>query len=347
MKRAARLLRWVAGCAAATFLLWLAFRSVEWGAVGDAVRAAGKVSLVLAVALNLSILLLWTVQWKLFAGPVGRRGGDGPRSAAPSLGRVFEVVTVMSTVSNSVPFMAGQATGVHLLATRGDTGHVGALSVLALDQLAEGLAKVALLALLAFLAPLPPGLKEAALTVTAGVSVLAAGLVLVTWLRARDRLVVRPTGARGGSPSDRIRRFVLRFADGLHALRSPRTLVAGIGLALAMKVAEGGAIVAVQHALGVEVPFWATVLVLASVGLATMVAVAPGNLGVYEASAFAAYRLAGLDVETSAALALLQHALFLLPAAGTGWLVLAAGGRGPRTSPVGAGEPGALEPGAT
>jgi uncharacterized membrane protein YbhN (UPF0104 family) len=98
--------------------------------------------------------------------------------------------------------------------------------------------------------------------------------------------------------------------------------VGGLALALAMKAAELGGIWAVQRGFGVDLGLGGSLLVLASVSLATMVSVAPANLGVYEASAFAAYRLAGVDPEMATALALAQHAVYLLPATGTGWLLL-------------------------
>lgn len=322
-----RRLRWVAAWTAATLLLWLAFRAVAWTDVWRTLAGARAWWIAGALAANFCILLLWSRQWRLFC----------PRPVSPS--RMFEVTTVMATVANSVPFLAGQAAGVHLLATRGGTGHAPALSVLALDQLAEGLAKVSVLALLALLVPLPAELKASATVVAVGVGALAVALaVAARWggtaikvagtegTPARERFEDRRRDRRGRADAvgrERpIRDFGRRFALGLQALRRPGTFAGGFGLALAMKGAEGGAIVAVQAALGVQLPLWATVLVLASVGLATMVAVAPANLGVYEASAFAAYRLAGVDPETAAALALLQHAAYLLPLAGTGWLVV-------------------------
>jgi uncharacterized membrane protein YbhN (UPF0104 family) len=56
------------------------------------------------------------------------------------------------------------------------------------------------------------------------------------------------------------------------------------------------------------------------VSLATMVPLAPANLGLYEAAVFAAYRFLGLDSEPALGLALCQHACFLLAMIGPGYL---------------------------
>jgi uncharacterized membrane protein YbhN (UPF0104 family) len=112
------------------------------------------------------------------------------------------------------------------------------------------------------------------------------------------------------------------MAEHVRTARRPRTILVGVVLALGMKAAELLGILAVQRALGVEVELGVSLLVLASVAVATMLSVSPANLGIYEASAFAAYRLGGIPVETGAALALVQHAVFLVPATGIGWALL-------------------------
>ena len=61
--------------------------------------------------------------------------------------------------------------------------------------------------------------------------------------------------------------------------------------------AELGGILAVQRSLGLDLPVGTALLVLASVNFATIVSISPGNLGVFEAASFAAYRLAGVSAE--------------------------------------------------
>ena len=79
---------------------------------------------------------------------------------------------------------------------------------------------------------------------------------------------------------------------------------------------------ATQMSLGQELPFWTTILVMAALNLATIFPITPGNFGVYEATAFLIYKFSGLSPEIALSLAFLQHICFLVPMAGTGWVVL-------------------------
>ena len=81
-------------------------------------------------------------------------------------------------------------------------------------------------------------------------------------------------------------------------------------------------IVAVQLAFGLEPSVARALLVLASVSVATLAPIAPGNVGVYEAAVFAAYRYTGVAGDTALAIALVQHLCFLLPMLLTGYLTL-------------------------
>ncbi|HEX9887473.1 MAG TPA: lysylphosphatidylglycerol synthase transmembrane domain-containing protein [Longimicrobiales bacterium] len=309
-------LLWLLGWAAATAIGVVAFSRVRWGEVASVLAGGAPGWLAVAALLNLSILGLWATQWRLFL----------PRGAVLSLRSMFEVVAVVSTVANGGPPLTGHATGAHLLAGRVGTAgsrYAQGVAVVALDQLAEGLAKVLLLVAVLAFTPLPPALEGALTTLLVAVGVLGAGLL---WAAHRVTAPSPADPAEGpvlaATGAGRVTAFLRNVAASLDALRDPRMAVGGLALALAMKAAELGGIWAVQRGFGVDLGLGGSLLVLASVSLATMVSVAPANLGVYEASAFAAYRLAGVDPEMATALALAQHAVYLLPATGTGWLLL-------------------------
>ena len=99
-------------------------------------------------------------------------------------------------------------------------------------------------------------------------------------------------------------------------------LGAGLFLALVMMALQALGIWATQMSLGQELPFWTTILVMAALNLATIFPITPGNFGVYEATAFIIYKFSGLSPEMALSLAFLQHICFLVPMAGTGWVVL-------------------------
>lgn len=300
---------WLVAWAVLTILVVLAFRGVAWD---DAVSAFGQADLrwlLLAVAADFLILPLAAYQWIRFL----------PRGASVGFRPMFWITAVTSTVSNGGPFLAGHAAGIHLLATRGGVGHATAVSVKALDQLAEGLAKLAMVGAVLLLVPLPVSLRATAFTLGVGVPLLGLGLLLAAH---RARRLEDWAGERRGWLGA-VLSFLARVAAQLDAIRNPRAFWVGLLLALLQKAAEALAIWAVVMALGVEMPAWGILLVLTAVNLSTMASVTPANLGIYEGSALVAYRLAGVEPELALGLSVVQHVAYLIPLAGAGWVLLA------------------------
>ena len=230
---------------------------------------------------------------------------------------MFGVTAVMAMMVNSVPMLVGQATGLHLLATRARVGHATALSVIALDQLAEGMAKLSVLCALAAVTPLPPALRGGLAVLATAVALLLVVVMAAAWSHRRVRLPAPERLALARAAG-----FVTDWVAGLESARQPAVLAGGLAISLTMKGAEMGGILAVQAALGVELPLWSTLAVLAAVSLATIISVSPGNVGVYEGSAYLAYTALGVSPDTALGLAVLQHVAYLIPMAGTGWVVV-------------------------
>jgi uncharacterized membrane protein YbhN (UPF0104 family) len=276
----------VAAWLAATVCLGIALRHADLVALRQVVATARPAGLLLAVTLNAGLLMLWTTAWLALL----------PRSAPPtSFGVLFEINALTLALANTLPFLGGHASGIALLAKRARLGAGNAVSLMVLDQWGEGLSKVTLYLIAGSLAPLPSWLRPAVLSVCVGVAVLS--LIL---------LIVR------------------RRWESMSALRSPSHAAVAFACFVGMKALEGLAIVAVQRAFGVAVTPAGTLLILTFVSLATMLPLAPGNVGPYELAAAAGYRYLGVPQDTALALALAQHACFLTPAVGVGYAMLSA-----------------------
>ena len=288
----------------ATLLLVVALRDVDWDRLLQLLRTLRLPWVAAAIGLNGSIIVLWSLQWKTLV--------PGERSV--TWRNMFLVVSAMAMISNSVPFMVGQASGVLLLARYGRIGHASALSVYTMEQVAEGVAKIVLVAGVALYAPLPARLAWGAQGLAVVVTVLGVAFVLLAFRFRHPSAGQHTKGVLG-----RVKCFGAQWAHSLEGLRTPRVFGAAIALALAMKAVEFGAILAVQQSLGLDLPVGTALLVLASVNFATIVSVSPGNLGVFEAASFAAYRLTGVSPEHALALSLLQHVCYLIPMVGVGY----------------------------
>ncbi len=289
----------------ATLLLGFALKEIEWDQLIQLLRTLRLPWLVFAVGLNGSIVVLWSLQWKVLV----------PGEGSVTWANIFLVVSAMAMISNSVPFMVGQASGVLLLARYGGIGYASALSVYTMEQVAEGIAKLTVVLGVAFFAPLPASLARGVQVVAVLVSVLGLTFVVLAFRFRHPPAAGRPAGTL-----DRVKHFGAQWAHSLEGLRTPRVFAVGIALALGMKAMELGGILAIQHALGLDLPVGTALLVLASVNFATIVSVSPGNLGVFEVASFTAYRLTGVSPEHALTLSLLQHVCYLIPMLGVGYL---------------------------
>jgi uncharacterized membrane protein YbhN (UPF0104 family) len=279
-------LAWLGAWLLATVLLVACARTIDWTRTGEVVSAARPGWLGVAVLANGTILLCWAAFWRALI-PAG--------DASVGYRRMFEIVATASSLMNTVPFGGGHASSIVLLMRRGGTTQRGALSVLALDQLGEGVTKVCLFVLVAILLPLPAWMRAGVTTAALGVAAWFVTLIVAS-----------------------------RWARELEILKDCRRSAGALACVIAMKGVEALALAAVQHAFGVQISAGGTLLVLAALILGTMLPVAPGNLGTYEASVFLAYRYLGISPEQALTLAVVEHLCFLLPSVGVGYAFISA-----------------------
>jgi len=275
----------VTALALVTCIVIAGLTRVDWTRTLDVLRRAQPSWLVVAILANAAIIFAWAEFWRLLRPPT---------ELPVTYRRMFEISATASALMNTLPFGGGHASSVVLLVRRAATSQRGAVSVLALDQLGEGIVKVALFLVVALFAPLPVWMRA---------SVTTASLAVAAWL-----VVMLVTS---------------RWARELAILKSARALSALLFVALT-KVAEGLAIAAVASAYGITLSVSGTLLVLAAAILASMLPLSPGNLGTYEAGVFLAYRHIGLSPEQALSLAIAQHACFMIPSVGIGYLFLSA-----------------------
>ena len=280
---------------------------VDWPLAIAAIAKAKPLPLILAVLFNAMILVFATAQWLLFL----------PEGVSVARSKMFKIMAIMSTVANSGPAGGGAAVGVHLLARQEGVGHSVGLSVLLLDQLVEGLVKVAIVLLAIVVVPIGLEYKAVSATILIGVPTLFFVLTVIAHRKsALESISERTTGFLG---------WVLTklnlVAANLEALRRPKKLSLTVVLGLLQKLVAALAITCILLAFGVVTPWWGILAVLVAVNLSTVVSVTPANLGVFEGAAFLVYTSLGISSDTAVALAIVQHAAYLIPLAGIGWII--------------------------
>ena len=304
-----RKLLWVAVWVAATYLLYLIFRDIDWSAAWRHIESSLPGWLLMACLFNILVQVFWVSQWRAFL----------PKKHDVPFWRMFELTSLTSLAMNTVPFGGGHAFGVVMLAKREKVGHAIALSVLALDQIAEGFAKITLFAMVALFAPIPEVMKKA---IVWALLAIAALFALLMFFAHRHRDHKEPRKDESLALSGKASQFIAKWARHLEPVRNARTFSFGVAMALGMKLMEGLGIWAVQKAFGLDLPIWTVCVTLAAVNLATMLPVAPGNLGVFEAAVFYIYKFFGLAPEVAMGLAIVQHLCYLLPKIVVGYSIM-------------------------
>ena len=290
-----------------TALIVATIGRVDWTLAIAAVAKAKPLPLILAVLLNAMILVFATAQWLLFL----------PEGVSVARSKMFKIMAIMSTVANSGPAGGGAAVGVHLLARQEGVGHSVGLSVLLLDQLVEGLVKMVIVLLAIVVVPIGLEYKAVSATILIGVPTLFFVLTVIAHRRfVLESISERTTGFLGW-----ILTKLNLVAANLEALRRPKKLSLTVVLGLLQKLVAALAITCVLIAFGVVTPWWGILAVLVAVNLSTVVSVTPANLGVFEGAAFLVYTSLGISSDTAVALAIVQHAAYLIPLAGIGWVI--------------------------
>ena len=286
-------------------LFYLCLQSIDLDRAWIEFSRADPFWLFAAVFFNACILGVWSSLWYLLL----------PEKCSVPFSRIFQANSYMSTSCNTIPFPGGHAVGVVALPRRAEVGHSVALSVLALDQLMEGFAKTFVLTLVVIFVPLPEPVGQAILIFVVVIGFFASIMFYLAHKQPR---------VKEGTISfiDKIRKFVSRWSVHLEILRDVRIFSFGLLLALLMMFVQTLGIWAVQKSLGLDLPFWAPILVMGALNLVTVLPITPGNFGIYEGTAFLAYQFYGLSSELALSLAFLQHLCFLIPMVGSGYLVL-------------------------
>jgi glycosyltransferase 2 family protein len=291
----------------ATMLLLYFVSRVDRAALRNAAEVVDWKWIIAAMIANALILVSWAGLWWIVS----------PEDERPTYRLMFEINAVASALMNTVPFLGGHAAAVVLMIKRAAMSRAAALSVLALDQLGEGLAKGSIFLLVAIAAPIPDWMRLGVATVSIAVGALLVGMVILAHSHAK----IRPDAEKPLTVFMRMRVLAATWAHRMETLRSVKQSFVALGFALGTKVAEGLGLMAVQHAFGVDLSPGSTALVLAAVVLGSILPVSPGNVGTYEAGAFLAYRHLGIDPATATILAIASHACFMIPSVGIGYVL--------------------------
>jgi uncharacterized membrane protein YbhN (UPF0104 family) len=282
---------------------------LPWPEIWHALTTTNPLWICVALGFNLLIYPAGIIQWQLLASP----------SRHIPAGRMFEIVA-LSGMSNSVlTAIGGTTSAIVLLVVRGGMTSVNAISVLLVDQLLVGVAKLYIIAAAALVAPLPQIAVDASL-VFSGLALLLViavlGLAHADGVVRRIRVPQRTHRSRGVA-------LMRKFVRSLWALRSLKLAALTAALAVVKKSLEVGAAFGVQLAVGAEPSLPMAILTVAAVSVVTTAPIMPGSFGVYSATVLLVYQFLGYPLAMGLLAGLLLHLVELAPSLIVGYATFA------------------------
>jgi glycosyltransferase 2 family protein len=238
-------------------------------------------------------------------------------------GVAFQGQLLGFAANNVIPFRVGELVKADYLARRGGESRSAVLAVVATERILDAACLLALFVLVAPLALPRIGHPRAVAVSAAAVGGAAtAGWLIATrasrWVRgfrSIETWLGLPEGGRLSSAAD-------AFARGLGGFRSPGVLASGL---LGTVVYWGSAFVSVQlclDAFRIATPWFAPAVVLVFLAFGTALPASPGLLGTYDYFFVAALLVFGVGANRGASVALVAHALSMVPFTIVGLLVV-------------------------
>lgn len=301
----------ILGIALSVGLLFWAMRGVNLAEVGQRLRAAHALPLLIATVVATITYPLRVFRWRLLL----RRDDGGPISAMP----LWHAVAIGFMANNILPFRAGELVRVFAAGRLTGAPFGAVLSSIAVERIFDGLAVVALLTIGLIGSDLPAGVRVGGVSVAhaaqtagllAGLALIAAVLV-VAFPLATEALVRRLLPA--GRITNRIVDIIEGIRLGLTALRSPSRLAGVVCWSLVIWMLNALAFRVAFTAFDIPVGYAGALVLHGVVVVGISVQFSPGFVGQFEAAIVAALALYGISNDVASSYAIAYHAVTFLP----------------------------------
>lgn len=303
-RRLRRRLSAAAGIAVSGLLFFLTFRGIPFSEVAQSVRGAAWAPLALCVPVQAISFWIAAVRSRDLLRPVG------PYRVRDT----FRAFLAYFVANNVLPFRLGEVVRADLLSRCGRASFASSATVLGVERVLDLLF---LAGLFLIVVPFSSGRLTMGQVVPALVLGLVAGVGFSVWaVRNRTKsveLAGRLTRPLGPGVQNAVSALAGQIVDGLASLRSARDIAPSLGLTL---LYWGSMMVNVYlwfAAFELDLPWVAAPTVLLFVSLGHLIPSAPSGIGTYHFFCVAGLELFGVGATTAASVALVGHALAVVP----------------------------------
>lgn len=292
------------GLVISVVLLFLTFRGLDWAEVGQALRTANFPVIGGAACVMLGAFALRAVRWSWLLRPVRRLP---PRE-------LFAIVLIGFFGNYVLPAKTGELVRAYVLGKREKMSKSAILGSIAVEKTMDTLILFVILLGTLWTVSLPEDLsnfeRAAALFL---MLVIAVMFILAARGRHAANLIVR--GLQFVFPwwKERVERITHSFVDGLSVLYHGSS----IGMVLLYSAAIWTCTTFIFHliglALGLQVPLYAYVIIVAVTNMASFIPSAPGRFGTLEFLSVLVLGWFGVDKNTAVLFPILLRLVQLVP----------------------------------
>lgn len=296
---------------------YLAFRDVEFDALGRALSSQEYIFLVPSGGALVAGVLLRAWRWQLLF----------ERGSRPSL-RVFVNALLVGYLFNTIlPARAGEVVRVQVLGRRTGISRAQVLATVVLERTYD---VVVLVLLLACATPFLPAVSWRTPALVLG-AMIVSGLVAAAWAAQRSssaaESLIRSLARLPLLDPGRVERAGANFMCGLVSLRFTRLVLTAIAVTAASWLTLALSTWFLLLGTEIEAGLGAALLVLVATNLILVLPTSPAALGAFEAAAVLALSAYGVEREQALSFALVLHALNAFPYLPLGYTALVLHGR--------------------
>jgi uncharacterized protein (TIRG00374 family) len=309
-------------------LLALFLRGAHLDVVWREIRGADPWLIALSAGITILTMVLRALRWQYLLAPIGHA----------AFGPAFRTTTIGFAASAVLPARAGEVIRPYLLARQEGLSATATFATIIIERVLDALTCVMLLA--SFVLFFDPGMDRADsrlywLVEVGGITVGALAIVLLAgmFVAARDpeaaaRWAYKVEHLLPGKLTHKLAGALLKFAEGLAVVRTPKRLALALLLSLPLWLSIGWGIWAVTRAFGIEMPFTGSFLLIALLVVGVSVPT-PGGVGGFEAAVqIGLTSFYAVPNDRAVGTALVLHAVSLLPTIALGFVFVLQDGLG-------------------
>src|SRR5687768_224218 len=309
-------------------LLALFLRGAHLDVVWTEIREANPWLIALSAGITILTMVLRALRWQYLLAPIGHAG----------FGPAFRTTTIGFAASAVLPARAGEVIRPYLLARQEGLSATATFATIIIERVLDAVTCVMLLA--SFVLFFDPGMDRADsrlywLVEVGGITVGALALVVLAgmFIAARDpeaagRWAYKLEHLLPGKLTHKLAGALLKFAEGLAVVRTPKRLGSTLLLSFPLWLSIGWGIWAVTRAFGIEMPFTGSFLLIALLVVGVSVPT-PGGVGGFEAAVqIGLTSFYAVPNDRAVGTALVLHAVSLLPTIVLGFIFVIQDGLG-------------------